>query len=96
MKSLIIAFKSAFSRHYGSSRSFVGSSINQCHLTYVLLPAVVPVLYCTLLYCTVLTYVLLPAVVPAGGHEDVVAAHHLLAHAAAQVEGRAAERLPAS
>ena len=33
---------------------------------------------------------------PAGGHEDVVAAHHLLAHAAAQVEGRAAERLPAS
>ena len=57
-----------------SSRSFVGSSINQWHLTYVLLPAVVP----------------------ARGHEDVVAAHHLLAHAAAQVEGRAAERLPAS
>ena len=54
------------------------------------------VLYNTVLYCTVLTYVLFPAVVPARGHEDVVAAHHLLAHAAAQVEGRAAERLPAS
>ena len=39
---------------------------------------------------------LAPAVSPARGHEDVVAVHNLLAHAAAQVEIGPAVRLPAS
>ena len=39
---------------------------------------------------------LAPAVRPARGHEDVVTVHHLLAHAAAQVESGPTVRLPAS